>query len=71
MTLEIALRKRQTFLTTAEVMELLQLRRNTVCNWVTAGSLPAARTASGYRFDPVALADWLAARSTGATRVGA
>lgn len=58
------LRQRKSFLTTKEVMELLQLRRNTVCDWAQAGRIPAVRTASGYRFDPGVLADWLAARST-------
>jgi excisionase family DNA binding protein len=58
------LRRRESFLTTKEVMELLQLRRNTVCDWANAGRIPAVRTASGYRFDPRVLADWLVARST-------
>ena len=58
------LRQRKSFLTTKDVMELLQLRRNTVCDWVQAGRIPAVRTASGYRFDPSVLADWLVVRST-------
>jgi excisionase family DNA binding protein len=71
MTLESGLRMRERYLTTAEVMELLQLRRNTVCDWVKSGELPATRTRSGYRFDPGVLADWIRARSTRVQREGA
>ncbi len=59
------LKKRSSFLTTKELMELLQLRRHTICDWVKSGHLPAIRTASGYRFDPPVLAHWLEMRSTG------
>lgn len=59
------LRERASFLTTTELMELLQLRRNTVCAWVQSGYLPAVRTRSGYRFDPPAIAKWLELHSTG------
>ena len=58
------LRLRTSFLTTKEVMKLLQLQRNTVCDWANTGRIPAVRTPSGYRFDPSVLADWLVARST-------
>jgi excisionase family DNA binding protein len=59
------LKNRTNFLTTKETMELLQLRRNTVCDWVQSGQLPAIRTGGGYRFDPAALAHSLELRSTG------
>jgi len=64
-TLATNLRQQTRCLTTKEVMHLLQLRRNTVCDWVTAGKMPAIRTSSGYRFDPMALASWIEARTTG------
>ena len=57
-------RQRSSFLTTKEVMELLQLRRNTLCQWVRAGRLPAIRSGNGYLYDPYLLADWLAVRAT-------
>ena len=59
------LRERSSFLTTKEVMELLQLRRNTLCHWVRAGRLPAIRSGTGYLYDPHRLADWLDQRTTG------
>jgi excisionase family DNA binding protein len=62
------LRKQEQFLTTKSVMALLDVRRNTLCDWVQSGRIPAVRTGAGYRFDPCDLADWLTARSTGAIR---
>lgn len=68
MDLIISLRQRGSYLTSKEVMALIQLRRNTLCAWVRAGRIPAVRTGSGYRFDPRHLADWLSARSTAKPR---
>ncbi len=59
------LRERTSFLTTKEVMELLQLQRNTLCDWVRTGRIPAIRSGNGYLYDPHHLADWLAERTTG------
>jgi excisionase family DNA binding protein len=61
------LRKRDTFLTTKEVMTLLNKRRNTICDWVRAGRLSAIRAGNEYLFDPRILAEWLAARTTART----
>jgi excisionase family DNA binding protein len=58
------LKRRKQYLTTMEVMALLQLPRNTVCGWARAGRIPAVLTASGYRFDPMELALWIVARTT-------
>lgn len=63
------LRQRKSFLTTAQVMKLLGLRRNTVCEWVQSGSFVAVRVGNGYRFDPVLLAEWIELRSTGSGRI--
>ena len=62
------LRERSSFLTTKEVMELLQLRRNTLCKWVRTGQLPAVRSGNSYLYDPARLADWLLERATGRNR---
>jgi excisionase family DNA binding protein len=42
------LRARENFLSTAEVMKLLQLRRGTLCEWVRAGRIPAIRVGNAY-----------------------
>lgn len=58
------LRKRPSFLTTKEVMQLLGKTRNTVCHWACAGRLPATRVGHEYLFDPNDIADWLEQRQT-------
>ena len=58
------LRRRQSYLSTREVMVLLQKTRNTLCAWVRKGRLPAIRVGNEYLFDPRLIADWLAKRQT-------
>ena len=58
------LRRTDSFLTTKDVMKLLQVGRNTLCEWVRAGRIPAIRSGNGYLYDPRLLADWLFERST-------
>lgn len=58
------LKTKQSFLTTVEVMSLLQVTRGTLCEWVRSGRITAIRTGNAYLFDPRLLADWLAARTT-------
>jgi excisionase family DNA binding protein len=58
------LKRRQSFLTTVEVMSLLHVTRGTLCEWVRSGRITAIRTGNAYLFDPRHLADWLAARTT-------
>ena len=60
------LRRRGTYLSTREVMELLQVRRNTLCEWVRKGRIRAIRIGNAYAFDPHLLADWLLKRQTAA-----
>jgi excisionase family DNA binding protein len=60
-----ALRLRESFLTTAEVMSLLPVGRGTLCDWVRSGRIPAIRIGNAYMFDPRKLAKWLADRETG------
>jgi excisionase family DNA binding protein len=59
-----ALRSRTTYLGTNEVMPLLGVTRNTLCEWVRRGRIGAIRVGNGYLFDPSTLADWLAERET-------
>jgi hypothetical protein len=59
------LRQRSSYLTTADVIELLGYQRNTLCAWAKAGRIPAVHTPGGYRFDPLVLAQWLDDRTTG------
>lgn len=58
------LRHRRTYLSTREVMDLLQVTRNTLCAWVRRGRIPAIRVGKGYVFDPHLVADWLGKRQT-------
>jgi excisionase family DNA binding protein len=46
-------------------MELLDMSRGTLCEWVRAGRISAVRKGNAYLFDPRKLADWLANRKTG------
>ncbi len=64
LTLRERLYERETLLTTKEVMALLGATRDTLCDWVRAGKLAAYKLSDGYKFEPVAVADWLGARST-------
>lgn len=58
------LRQRENYLTSKEVMELLQVTRNTLCHWVRARRMVAIRGGNGYRYDPRVMADWLSKRET-------
>ncbi len=58
------LRGRTTYLVTIEVMALIGVTRNTLCDWVRTGKLSAIRMGNAYLFDPYTLADWLEERKT-------
>jgi len=58
------LAQRQSFLSTKDVMILLKKTRNTLCQWVRSGKLPAVRVGNEYLYDPRVLADFLNARQT-------
>ena len=64
LTLRERLYRRDTLLTTKEVMALLGVTRDTLCDWVRAGQIAAYKLTDGYEFEPVVVADWLDARST-------
>jgi excisionase family DNA binding protein len=55
---------RQSYLSTKEVMGLLQKTRNTLCEWVRHGKFPAVRVGNEYMYDPREVAAWLAKRQT-------
>lgn len=59
------LRKRDSYLSTKEMMTLLQKTRNTLCEWARKGKVPAIRIGNEYFYDPRLMADWLACRQTG------
>jgi excisionase family DNA binding protein len=58
------LRQRKTYLSTVEVMNLIHVTRNTLCEWVRTGHITAVRRGNRYLFDPCMLADWLEQRTT-------
>lgn len=55
---------RETLLTSKEVMAILGVTRDTLCDWVRAGKIAAYKMSDGYKFEPVEVADWLDARRT-------
>jgi excisionase family DNA binding protein len=57
------LRKSDTYLTSAEVMAITGITRQTLCTWVRRGVIQAVRIGKGNAFDPGTLASWLEARS--------
>ena len=64
------LKRRQSYLSTCEVMALLNKTRNTVCAWVRMGRLPATRVGNEYLYDPRLIAEWLEKRQTAKTSPG-
>jgi hypothetical protein len=60
------LRQRKTYLNTNEVMAVLRINRATLCRYCRASLIPHVRMPDlSYRFDPVALQDWLSQRTVG------
>jgi excisionase family DNA binding protein len=58
------LRNRKTYLPTKEMVGLLRVTRNTLCDWVRVGRLPAIRVGNAYLYDPRMMAEWLTRRQT-------
>jgi excisionase family DNA binding protein len=44
------LRSKEAYLSTGEVMKLLQVTRNTLCQWVHEGRVTAIRVGNGYEY---------------------
>ena len=64
LTIRERLYRRETLLTSKEVMAVLGVTRDTLCDWGRAGKIAVYKMSDGYKFEPVAVADWLGARST-------
>jgi len=61
------LRRRKGYIRTTEVMAILgDVSRQSLTRWVGEGRIPAVNFGNGFKFDPVTLADFLEARTTGA-----
>jgi excisionase family DNA binding protein len=58
------LRNRKTYLPTKEMVGLLRVTRNTLCDWVRVGRLPAIRVGNAYLYDPRMMAEWLTRQQT-------
>jgi excisionase family DNA binding protein len=56
------LRTRARLLSGSEVMSIIGVSRNALCRWARTGVIPALRIGKNYKFDPAALATWIAAR---------
>ncbi|MCU1252251.1 MAG: Helix-turn-helix domain [Edaphobacter sp.] len=54
-----------TYVRATEVMSILGVTRNTLCDWINAGTLPAYRLGKNNVFDPAELAAFLETRRTG------
>ena len=59
------LRQRTTYVRASEVMSILGITRNTLCDWINAGTLPAFRLGRNNMCDPAELAAFLEIRRTG------
>jgi excisionase family DNA binding protein len=58
------LKQRRTFMRTTEVMELLDVTRGTLCQWVRKGAIAAVRIGKDNKFDPAEVVRYLTARTT-------
>jgi hypothetical protein len=58
------LEKRESYLTSSEVMAILRINRVTLCRYCRASLIPHVRMPDlSYRFDPVSLRNWLRERT--------
>jgi excisionase family DNA binding protein len=56
------LHQRKTYLTSTEVMAIIGVTRQTLCDWVRRGVISAIRIGKDNKFDTAVLASWLATR---------
>jgi predicted DNA-binding transcriptional regulator AlpA len=63
------LRQRTSYVSATEVMAILGVTRNTLCDWINSGTLPAFRLGKNNVCDPAELADFLETRKTGVCQV--
>ena len=59
------LKRRTSYVRASEVMSILGITRNTLCDWINAGILPAFRLGKNNVCDPAELAAFLETRRTG------
>jgi predicted DNA-binding transcriptional regulator AlpA len=59
------LKQRTTYVRASEVMSILGITRNTLCDWINRGLLPAFRIGKNNVCDPMELAAFLEKRRTG------
>jgi predicted DNA-binding transcriptional regulator AlpA len=59
------LRQRTSYVRATEVMAILGVTRNTLCDWINAGTLPAFRLGKNNVCDPAELPEFLETRRTG------
>jgi excisionase family DNA binding protein len=60
-TIEV-LRSRSGYLGVVEAAELLNMSRDTLCDWINAGKFKAYRVGNANKIDRLYLADWLEER---------
>jgi excisionase family DNA binding protein len=58
------LKQRNTFMRTAEVMELFGVTRATLCGWVRSGTIAAVRIGKENKFDPAEVIRYLTIHAT-------
>jgi excisionase family DNA binding protein len=56
------LRSRPGYIGVVEAAELLNISRDTLCDWINAGTIKAYRIGNANKIDRLYLADWLEAR---------
>jgi excisionase family DNA binding protein len=57
------LRSRPGYLSVVEAAEYLSISRDTLCDWINAGTIKAYRLGNANKLDRLYLADWLEERA--------
>jgi excisionase family DNA binding protein len=57
------LRSRPGYLSVVEAAEYLSISRDTLCDWINAGTIKAYRLGNANKIDRLYLADWLEERA--------
>ena len=68
-TIVYQLRQRTSYVRATEVMAILGVTRNTLCDWINSGIIPAFRIGKNNVCDPVELAAFLETHRTGVCQV--
>ena len=62
------LRARKALLSSRELCSILGVHTETLYAWVQEAKIPSIRIGRNHKFDPAAIAEWLAARTTSSFR---